>query len=82
MPKSKPGRKALFRAALAVAGLTAKEWAAEAGVTAGWLSMILNEKDESITLTEKIDAFIAKQFDGHKPRGRAREAPVPLSRAS
>lgn len=65
MPKSKPSRKALFRAALAIAGVTAKQWAESEGITGGWLSMVLNGREESITLTEKIDAFIAKHMAGH-----------------
>jgi hypothetical protein len=65
MPRAKPNRKALFRATLALAGLTAEQWAAKEGVTAGHLSQVLSEKRESRTLTEKIDAFVLayrKQF--------------------
>jgi hypothetical protein len=66
MAKVKTSRKQLFRAALAIAGLTAGEWAEQVGITPQWLSIVLNGKDESITLTEKIDAFIVTHMAGHK----------------
>jgi hypothetical protein len=62
MPRAKTGRKALFRAALALAGTTAERWAEGEGVTSGHLSHVLAGKRESATLTEKIDAFIAKHM--------------------
>lgn len=65
MPRAKTSRKALFRASLAIAGLTAEQWAEREGVTAGHLSQVLSAKRESQTLTEKLDAFIAKHMAGH-----------------
>jgi hypothetical protein len=62
MPRAKAGRKALFRAALAIAETTAERWAASEGVTSGHLSHVLSGKRESIALTEKIDAFIRKHM--------------------
>lgn len=53
-------RKSRFKAALALTGLTQKEWAeGQAGISRGYLNMVLNGKMESDTLTQKIDAFIA-----------------------
>ena len=62
MPKGKMSRKQLFRVALAGAGLTGQQWAERQGVTLGHLSQVLDEKRESRTLTEKVDAFIEKQL--------------------
>lgn len=62
MPKGKPGRKQMFRVALASAGLTAQQWAEKQGVTSGHLSQVLDEKRESASLTEKMDEFIRKQL--------------------
>lgn len=50
-------RKARFRAALALTGLTAAEWAVRNGITAGHLSQVLAGKRESRSLEEKVDAF-------------------------
>lgn len=57
MPKTRNARKARFRAALALAGLTAEEWAERNGITPGHLSQVLAGKRESRALTEKIDEF-------------------------
>lgn len=62
MAKPKVGRKARFMAALRIAGLTQTEWARENGVTQGHLSQVLSGR-ESRKLTEKIDAFAAKQLE-------------------
>ncbi len=66
MPKAKTSRKQLFRAALAIAGITAGEWAESEGITAQWLSMVLSGKSVSQTLNDKIDAFVRLKLDGHK----------------
>lgn len=66
MPNVIPGRKAMFRAALAVAGLTLEQWAKSESVSAGHVSNVLAEKRTSDPLTEKIDAFIAKHMAGHE----------------
>jgi len=57
-----PDRKARFKAALALSGLTAAEWAAEHDLTAMHLSLVLHGKRESVALTSKIDAFIREQL--------------------
>lgn len=49
-------------AALRIAGLTQTEWARQNGVTQGHLSQVLSGR-ESRKLTEKIDAFAAKQLE-------------------
>lgn len=62
MPKQKPSRKQLFRAALALAGIDAEQFAAQAGVTGGHVSQVLDGKRESKTLTDKVDAFVEKHL--------------------
>lgn len=65
MPKGKTGRKQLFNAALAITGLTAREWAEREGVTAGHLSMILADKRSNDEITKRIDAYVRKHMTGH-----------------
>ena len=65
MPKAKTTRKQLFRAALAVAGLTAEQWAVREGTTSGHLSMLLAEKRKNERITGRVDAFIKKHMAGH-----------------
>jgi hypothetical protein len=60
MAKPDKSRKARFRAALALAGLTARQWADREGITAGHLSQVLDGKRESAALCGKVDAFTAK----------------------
>ncbi len=62
MRKATMARKARFRAALALADLTAEEWAGQQGVTAGHLSQVLSGKRDSLTLIEKVDTFADKQL--------------------
>lgn len=57
MTRQKESRKARFRAALALAGLTQESWAEREGVTPGHLSQVLAGKRESRTLMEKIEGF-------------------------
>lgn len=57
-------RRALFRAALALARITAKQWAVDNNVTETHLYAVLKGARESNPLTAKIDAFIAQ----HLPR--------------
>lgn len=57
MPTKTETRKARFRAALALTGMTQEEWAIEAGVTAGHLTHVLAGRRESRVLIEKIEAF-------------------------
>ena len=51
-------RKAAFRAALALAGMTQGEWAKANGYSLGHLSEFLHEKRQSAVLAAKIDAFV------------------------
>jgi gp16 family phage-associated protein len=62
MPKAKSSRKQLFKAALALDGTTAQEWAESHGITAMHVSMVLNGRRESARLLDKIDAFVAKKL--------------------
>lgn len=66
MPNEITDRKRLFKAALAVAEMTAEQFAEAEGVTSGHLSNVLNGKRESGSLTEKVDVFIAKHMAGHE----------------
>lgn len=59
-------RKQLFRAALAMADMTAGEWADAEGFSAEHLSLVLNERRiGSQAFLAKIDGFI-KQHMGRK----------------
>lgn len=62
IPTAKPSRKQLFRAALAIAGMTGKRWADEHGVTRVHLWYVLEGDRESASLTEAVDAFIAQHL--------------------
>lgn len=55
-------RRKRFRAALALAGKDAQDFAEEADVTASHLSLVLHGKRESAILLQKVDAFIAKHL--------------------
>lgn len=66
MPKVAPARvsrKALFKAALAVAEKTARQWAEDNGVTEGHLYAVLSGR-ESARLSALIDAFIVRYLPG------------------
>jgi hypothetical protein len=65
MPKAKTSRKQLFKAALAIAGLTAAEWASGEDLTPEHVSMVLNGKRESARLIEKVDAFVRQHLEKH-----------------
>lgn len=60
MRSIRPDRKRRFKAALALAGLTAQQWAEKEEITRQHLNATLNDESESRPLTEKIDAFIAE----------------------
>lgn len=60
MRQIRPDRKRKFKAALALTGLTAQQWAEKEGITRQHLNATLNDENESKPLTEKIDAFIAE----------------------
>lgn len=62
VPDTRPSRKQLFRAALAIAGKTGLQWADEHGVTRQHLGEVLAGARESKTLTDAVDAFIAKHL--------------------
>jgi hypothetical protein len=64
MRKLHPDRKARFKAALALAKIGVEEWAKEAGITRQHLNATLNDKRQSGTLIEKVDAFIAEVESG------------------
>lgn len=61
MTRQQVTRKAQFRAALAVAGKTAQEWAADHGVTVTHLNYVLAGERESPRLNAALDAFIREQ---------------------
>lgn len=62
MPEAPISRKKLFRAALGIAGMTARQWAELNGVTDGHVSHVLAGDRESASLTEKMDEFIDKHL--------------------
>ena len=62
VPHETPSRKRLFRAALAIAGITGTQWAKEQGVTRQHLQFVLTGERESKTLTDAVDAFIDKHL--------------------
>lgn len=64
MPHPANSRKARFRAALALAGITAEEWAEQHGVTPGHLSRVLTGKRDSKGLLDKIDQFTRVHLKG------------------
>jgi hypothetical protein len=55
-------RKAQFKAALELAGMTMGQWAEIASVTRGHLHRVLTGERESEQLIAKIDEFIRKQL--------------------
>jgi hypothetical protein len=55
-------RHARFRAAVALARITAKDWCAEQGFTEGHLYQVLRGDRESPPTLRRVDAFIAKQL--------------------
>lgn len=56
-------RRKRFRAALALAGIDAQDFAKSADVGAPHLSQVLHGKRDSAVLVAKVDAFIAKHLD-------------------
>ncbi len=62
MAKAKVSRKQLFKAALALSGQTAAEWAERNGLTPQWVSLVLNGHEVSLRLSDKMDAFILEQL--------------------
>lgn len=64
MPRATDRRRTQFLAALAAVGQSQSAWAAANGITKGHLSQVLHGKRESVTLTQKIDAFVAEHAGG------------------
>lgn len=62
MTKAQASRKRLFRAALAIAGMTAEQWGQKEGVTSGHLSMILAGKRTNEDIEARIEAFTTKHL--------------------
>lgn len=62
---SRPIRNRQFRAALALAGITQQEWAAQQGLTPGHVSRVLSGERESSRLMDKIDDFIVLHLRKH-----------------
>lgn len=53
-------RRKQFKAAVALAGTTVKEWAESKGVTVSHLNQVLRKRRESPRLDGEIDALIEK----------------------
>ena len=60
-----PTRKARFRAALALAGITAKEWCELEGYSENHIYLFLAGRRDSAVLTGKMDAFIEQHLPAH-----------------
>lgn len=63
MREPSPTRKARFRAALALAGMTVSEWCEKEGYSRPHLHLYFAGRRDSQRLTDKIEAFI----DEHLP---------------
>jgi transcriptional regulator with XRE-family HTH domain len=63
MSKTRTTRKAQFKAARALAGITVKQWAESRGVSFQHLNEVMEGRRESPRLDAEIDAFIAKYLD-------------------
>lgn len=59
LPRALVERKRRFRKALALAEMTAEQFAEQHGVTATYLSRYLGGKTVSGPMAERVDAFIA-----------------------
>jgi hypothetical protein len=57
-------RRARFRAAIALARTTAREWCSEQGFTEGHLYQVLRGDRTSPDTLRRVDAFISVQLDG------------------
>lgn len=60
MPRINNSRKARFKAALARVGMTQRGWAAKQGVGYTHLYLTLQDPTQSLSLSAKIDAFVAE----------------------
>ncbi len=63
MNKASVARKKRFKAARALAGITAKEWAKSRGVSFQHLNEVLEGNRISPRLDSEVDSFIAKYLD-------------------
>lgn len=59
-------RKGAFHAALALAGMTQRDWANQEGVTGGHVTLVLSGRRTSKSLTDKIDAFIREYLPTYR----------------
>lgn len=62
IPTANHSRQRLFRAALGLSGKTLTQWAEEHDVTRQHLGHVLAGRRESRSLTEAVDAYIAKHL--------------------
>lgn len=62
MARVKNVRKARFRAALALTGLTQDAWAGLEGIPASTLSLILDGKRENPDVLAKVEAFTERHL--------------------
>lgn len=79
------GLRAQFKAALALAETTAKQWALDHGVTESHLHLVLAGERESARLTEAVRDYVARNLKSPaKPSGAlARRADAePTQRAA
>lgn len=60
--KTRTPGKSRFQAALRIAGTTMTAWAAEQGVTQGYVSNVLAGRHISKSMSEKIAAFTEEQL--------------------
>lgn len=68
MGRARTSRKQLFRAALAIAGITAEKWAESNSYSTGHLSRVLNGKQVgSADMLATVDAFIEKHVGAGVP---------------
>lgn len=62
LPPALSTRKRRFRAALAAAGMSMRDYAKEVGKSPSHVSQVLNGQRESKTMNEKIAAFTEKHL--------------------
>lgn len=74
MPIRKDLRKSQFKAALALARITQREWATALDRTPEHVSMVLNGRRESQWMLDQIDAFIGKHLHGDAALSRKASA--------
>jgi hypothetical protein len=65
MTQPGPTRKARFRAALALAGMTVRDWCQQQGYSEPHVYLFLAGRRDSQTLTDKMEAFIDQYLSQH-----------------